>query len=147
MSTTELAPDTDRPTNATDAAETLAAVTETAEHALTDDELAQLDAVYAFLRDRARDVDFDAVGYLLSSHFRVDVLRTLADAPATPAMVAEHFDGDIAHYSRAIKQLADRDLVELLVDEERKKGRIYGVTGRGERALAQLDEMNTEADA
>jgi len=76
--------------------------------------------------------DWDAVGFVVSSRYRVIVLRRLAEGPASPSTIATDADVAISHVSRALSELREHDLVELLVPEPRKKGRIYGLSDRGE---------------
>jgi len=40
-------------------------------------------------------------------------------------------DLSVTHVSRALRALRKRSLVDLLVPEERRKGRIYGITSEG----------------
>jgi DNA-binding transcriptional ArsR family regulator len=75
--------------------------------------------------------DWDVVGYVISSDHRTVVLGRLADGPATPTQIASDVDLAATHVSRALNSLRDRDLVELLVPEERRKGRVYGITSKG----------------
>ncbi|QLG29783.1 helix-turn-helix transcriptional regulator (plasmid) [Halorarum halophilum] len=75
--------------------------------------------------------DWDVVGYVISSRYRVAVLGRLADGPATPSGIADDEDLAVTHVSRALRGLRERDLVELLVPEERRKGRVYGITEDG----------------
>lgn len=75
--------------------------------------------------------DWDDVSYVISSQYRRTVLGQLAAGPATPSQLAADTDHAIANVSRALRQLRDRGLVELLVSEERRKGRVYGVTETG----------------
>lgn len=75
--------------------------------------------------------DWDTVGYVISSKHRTAVLGRLAEGPATPTQIADDVDLSVTHVSRALRSLRDRDLVELLVPEERRKGRVYGVTTTG----------------
>jgi DNA-binding transcriptional ArsR family regulator len=75
--------------------------------------------------------DWDLIGYVISSQYRVAVLSRLADSPATPSRIADDTDIAVTHVSRALGGFRDRELVELLVPEERKKGRVYGITERG----------------
>jgi DNA-binding transcriptional ArsR family regulator len=75
--------------------------------------------------------EWDLIGYVISSQYRVAVLSRLADSPATPSRIAEDTDIAVTHVSRALGGFRDRGLVELLVPEERKKGRVYGITERG----------------
>jgi DNA-binding transcriptional ArsR family regulator len=75
--------------------------------------------------------DWDVVGYVISSDHRTAVLGRLADGPATPTQIAENVDLSVTHVSRALRSLRDHGLVELLVPEERRKGRVYGMTEEG----------------
>lgn len=76
---------------------------------------------------------WDEVGYVISSEYRKEIMRHLSEGPKTPsAMAKPNTDIPIPHVSRALKNLRERDLVELLVEEERKKGRLYGLTDEGE---------------
>lgn len=84
--------------------------------------------------------DWDALSFTLSSHYRVGTVASLADAPNTPTKVSDDTGIATAHVSRALQELADEELVELLVSEDRKKGRIYGLTERGETVADMLDE-------
>lgn len=84
--------------------------------------------------------DWDTVSYVIRSQYRVDVLERLAEGPATPSRIAADKDIAIAHVSRALGGLRedDRDMVELLVSEDQKKGRVYGITDKGERVWDRL---------
>lgn len=75
--------------------------------------------------------DWDVVGYVISSTHRTSVLGRLADGPATPTQIAQDVDLPITHVSRALQSLRDHGLVELLVPEERRKGRVYAITSDG----------------
>jgi DNA-binding MarR family transcriptional regulator len=86
--------------------------------------------------------DWDEVSYVISSSYRVNTLKRLADSPATPSGVAEDTGCPIAHISRAIQGLRERDLVELLVSEDRKKGRVYGITDRGSMIWETIEAQN-----
>lgn len=75
--------------------------------------------------------DWDVVGYVISSDHRTAVLGRLTEGPATPTQIADSVDLSVSHVSRALRSLRDHGLVELLVPEERRKGRVYGVTSEG----------------
>lgn len=87
------------------------------------------------------DVDWPAVGYIRSSRYRIEVIEALDEQPKTPSTIADETGSGIAHISRALSSLRERDLVELLVPEGRKKGRIYGLTDDGEAVAADLQEV------
>jgi DNA-binding transcriptional ArsR family regulator len=78
--------------------------------------------------------DWDVVGYVISSDHRTMVLGRLSDGPATPTQIASDVDLSVTHVSRALSSLRDRELVELLVPEDRRKGRVYGITDQGTEA-------------
>lgn len=87
-------------------------------------------------------VDYEDAGYVVASGYRQRVLAYLADGPATPSTIADETPIAIAHVSRALGELREREYVKLLVPEKRKKGRIYGITEKGEQAAAAVAEMN-----
>lgn len=82
--------------------------------------------------------DWDEIGFIISSKYRVAVMRRLVESPATPSKIAEDEDISIASVSHALSQLRERSLVELLVDEDRRKGRVYGITERGEQLWKEI---------
>jgi len=75
--------------------------------------------------------NWDDVSYVISSRYRIATLRRLAEGPATPSLIAEETDMSIAHVSRALQELRESGLVTLLVSEDRRKGRVYGITDPG----------------
>jgi DNA-binding MarR family transcriptional regulator len=87
--------------------------------------------------------DWDLIGYVISSQYRVAVLGRLAESPATPSRIADDTDIAVTHVSRALGGFRERDLVELLVPEERKKGRVYGITDQGQEiwSLIQAKDL------
>lgn len=85
-------------------------------------------------------VDWDDISFVISSRYRVASLRRLAEGPATPSQIAADEDVGIAHVSRALQALRDHGLVELLVSDHRKKGRVYGLTDDGEATWETIEE-------
>ncbi|MFC6825607.1 winged helix-turn-helix domain-containing protein [Halopelagius fulvigenes] len=82
---------------------------------------------------------WDAAGYIASSRYRLAVCKLLArNGPDLPSRIAEELDLAQPHVSRALSELRERDIVELLVPESQQKGRLYGLTGDGQAALARL---------
>lgn len=86
--------------------------------------------------------EWNAIGFVISSNYRVTVLRRLNEGPATPSQIASDEDIAITHVSRALRELGERDLVELLVPENRRKGRVYGITEKGERIWEEMQSQN-----
>jgi DNA-binding MarR family transcriptional regulator len=90
--------------------------------------------------DTAND-KWDDASFVISSTYREGALTRLAASPATPSQIAADRQMDISHASRALGELRERGLVELLVPEERKKGRIYGLTDRGRDIEMLVEEQ------
>jgi len=88
-------------------------------------------------------VDWDAIGYITASNYRIQTIRALNDQPATPSQIADKIDEEIPQISRALNNLRDRGFVELLVCESRQKGRYYGLTDKGETILNSLPQSTT----
>lgn len=86
--------------------------------------------------------EWDDVSYVISSRYRVATLRRLGEGPTTPSRIAEDTDLSVAHVSRALQELRDHDLTELLVSEDRKKGRVYGITEHGEKVWGTIEAEN-----
>ena len=61
--------------------------------------------------------DWDEVSFVISSRYRVTVIKRLAAGPSTPSQIASDADVGIAHVSRALQRLRERSLVDLLVSE------------------------------
>lgn len=86
--------------------------------------------------------DWDEVGYVISSTYRVQVLQRLAESPAPTSKIADDTNAAASHVSRALSDLRERGHVELLVPEDRKKGRIYGITDRGREVWETIEAEN-----
>lgn len=82
--------------------------------------------------------EWNQIGFIISSKYRIAVFRQLVDGPSTPTSVAADADLPITHISRALRALTDRSLVELLVAKETRKGRLYGLTDRGTRLWQRI---------
>jgi DNA-binding MarR family transcriptional regulator len=85
---------------------------------------------------------WDDLSFVISSRYRIATLRRLSDGPATPSLIADETDLSIAHVSRALQELRKRSVVELLVPEDRRKGRIYGITEKGDRVWSEMEAEN-----
>lgn len=88
--------------------------------------------------------DWDGISFVFSSTYRKEVLKQLTVGPATTSQIANRRDISMSHASRALGQLREQDLVELLVSEERRKGRVYGITDRGSEAWKKAREMEED---
>lgn len=88
------------------------------------------------------DPDWDDISFVISSGYRVAVMERLTSGPATPSQIATDTGYAIAHVSRALQGLREQCLVELLVSEDRKKGRVYGVTEPGRCVWNKMKSEN-----
>lgn len=82
--------------------------------------------------------EWNTVGYVISSTYRLSVLGHLADDASTPTQLATAMETSTTHVSRAVRQLRERDLVSLTVPDDQRKNRVYELTGRGESAWTTI---------
>ncbi|UPM42691.1 ArsR family transcriptional regulator [Halocatena salina] len=85
---------------------------------------------------------WDEVSFVLASTYRVTVLEYLVNRPATPSQLAEDTELSMSHISRALGELREQTLVELLVSDDRKKGRVYGITEQGTDIWETIEAEN-----
>ncbi len=85
---------------------------------------------------------WDEVSFVLASTYRVAVLEHLVTGPATPSQLATDTEISISHVSRALGELREEALVELLVSDDRKKGRVYGITEQGTEIWDTIEAEN-----
>jgi predicted transcriptional regulator len=81
---------------------------------------------------------WDTIGFVIASKYRIAVLASLIDGPATTTEIADTKDLSPSHVSRALGRLRNRSLVELTVPEEQRKNRQYDLTDEGEQAWEQI---------
>lgn len=86
--------------------------------------------------------NWNEVSFVISSRYRVVAMRRLETGPATPSQIAADEDVGIAHVSRALQGLQERGLVDLLVSDDRKKGRVYGLTEDGSQIWDTIESEN-----
>lgn len=85
---------------------------------------------------------WDEIGFVLASTYRETVLGRLVAGPATPSQLATETNHSISHISRALSELREHDFVELLVSDDRKKGRVYGCTEQGSEIWETIEAEN-----
>lgn len=85
---------------------------------------------------------WDEVSFVLASTYRETILERLMTGPATPSQLATETGHSISHVSRALSELREEELVELLVSDDRKKGRVYGITEQGNEIWETIDAEN-----
>jgi DNA-binding transcriptional ArsR family regulator len=136
----------DTPDSREEAADCVAEIRRSTEDTLSDNERATLDSIEAFLRDSKSSDAYGDAGFVLASKYRAEMLRLLADRPGTPSQLDERRDETgLAHVSRALQEMRERGLVELLVPDAQQKGRVYGITAAGEAALTKAEKLEGDA--
>jgi DNA-binding MarR family transcriptional regulator len=86
------------------------------------------------------DVNYNALSLVARSQYRQLTVEELAGGPSTPSEIARQTNNDMSPISRALCRLRDEGVVELLVEEETKKGRYYALTQEGRNVLKALGE-------
>lgn len=87
------------------------------------------------------DTPWDELSFIVRSKHRSGVLEYLAEhGPAMPRRIADDTDRPMSNVSHELKNLRDRGVVDLLVDDSVQKGRIYGVTDDGHTVYSELKE-------
>lgn len=76
--------------------------------------------------------DWDSIGFVISSKYRLAVLESLDRSPATPTEIAANEELPPTHVSRALRRLRGQSLVRLAVPEDTHKDRRYDLTPEGE---------------
>ena len=69
-------------------------------------------------------------------------LESLASGPKTPGAIAKSSREHLSHISRALRESAEKDLVECLTPNL-PKNRIYRITAKGNEVLQKLKEMGS----
>lgn len=81
------------------------------------------------------------ISYVARSTYRAYVVEYLAShGPSMPSTIADADEQNRGNVSNALSDLRDRGLIELLVDESVRKGRIYGLTDHGREIARELEE-------
>lgn len=90
---------------------------------------------------------WDLIGHVISSRYRITVLRRLDTSPATPSRIADDAGTSVSHVSRALNEFRDKGLVELLVSDDKRKGRIYDMTDQGQEVWDAVQSQGLVDDA
>ena len=76
------------------------------------------------------DETLKILGYVVSSTYRTEVMKTLMDKPKIPSQIAADIGIKLNHISNVLNQLKKKGLIRLINPED-KKGRIYELTDVG----------------
>lgn len=82
----------------------------------------------------------DDASFVVRSPHRTTILQRLAEGAAIPAQIRDDTDLEYSRISEAANTLRDRGLIDLIVDEDTKRGRLYSVTDQGEDVLEFMNE-------
>lgn len=88
------------------------------------------------------DEDWELYSFVKRSTQRTKVLKAL-DGPTMPKEIAKDTDLHQSHVSRALNEMQDEGLVELLNPED-KHGRLYRRTDDGQHILDKIEENEDE---
>ena len=77
------------------------------------------------------------LGYVISSTYRTEVMKTLIDKPKFPSQIATDIGIKQNHISNVLNQLKEKKLIRL-INPEVKKGRIYELTDVGLEIAKEL---------
>jgi DNA-binding MarR family transcriptional regulator len=86
-------------------------------------------------------VEEDAAFVVMSPH-RTKVLRRLTRGNAIPAQIREDTGQEYSRISEAANSLRERSLIELVVPDDTKRGRLYSTTERGMKVWEYMVENN-----
>lgn len=89
---------------------------------------------------------WDQAGYIRGSDYRTATATALEESKKQPSEIAEETGIAISHVSRALKQLRERDLVQVL-NPDAKKGRLYALTDEGRAALENVNTRDDTTDS
>lgn len=89
--------------------------------------------------------DWSVLSEVKRSTYRRKALAYLFDIgePRTPTEIGKKIEVSMNHVSRALREMADRDLVEV-INPEAAYDRRYRITDRGRRILTKVREIEEE---
>ncbi len=89
--------------------------------------------------------DWKTLSEVKRSAYRRKALTHLFDTgePRTATEIGKKIDVSMNHVSRALREMAERDLVEV-INPEAAYDRRYRITDRGRRILAKIREIEEE---
>lgn len=91
------------------------------------------------MKQNLDDESLKIYGYVISSTYRVKILKAFGDKPRFPSELAKNAGIRMNHVSNVLKQLKMKGLVEI-VNPEAKKGRYYRLTDLGREVAEELND-------
>lgn len=91
------------------------------------------------------DDDWTVLSEVKRSAYRRSALEYLykTGEPRTPTEIGKKIDVSMNHVSRALREMADRNLVEV-INPDAAYDRRYRITDRGRRVLTKIREIEEE---
>ena len=83
------------------------------------------------------DETLKLVGYVISSTYRTEVMKTLIEKPKIPSKIAADIGIKQNHISNVLNQLKEKGLIRL-INPEAKNGRIHELTDVGLEIAKEL---------
>lgn len=83
-------------------------------------------------------IDWSKYSYVVSSRYRVKVLKVLAVGPKTPKQISMETKIHLSHISKTLRELSEKGIVKCL-SPERRRGKVYNLTKEGKEIIHQLE--------
>ncbi|WP_407430904.1 transcriptional regulator [Methanobrevibacter sp.] len=83
------------------------------------------------------DETLKIMGYVISSTYRTEVIKTLIDGPKIPSKIAADIGIKQNHISNVLNQLKKKQLIRL-INPDVKKGRLYELADLGLEIAKEL---------
>lgn len=90
-------------------------------------------------------VEQDA-SFIARSPNRTKVVKRLTKGTAMPTQIRDSTGQEFSRITEAANSLRDRELIELVVEEDTKRGRLYTLTEKGEDAWEFMINNNMVDD-
>jgi len=84
------------------------------------------------------EIDWSKVSFVKRSKYRKSVLKALEE-PSMPSELADELDLHQSHVSRALIEMEEKGLAEILNPED-SHGRMYRRTSQGEELLKEIPD-------
>jgi len=75
---------------------------------------------------------YDKASHIISSKYRLHVYKELLEGPNTQKNISNSQIKQ-PHLSRGMRELEEQNIVEILVSEDVRKGKIFGLTEEGKK--------------
>jgi predicted transcriptional regulator len=82
--------------------------------------------------------NWQKLGFIKASEYRMKIINALNNGPETPSNIAQSVDLRQNHVSATLTKLSDKELVKLM-NPDAQKGRIYSLTDEGKELADKLN--------